>query len=202
MKPYLVQLVSVFSTVCFMSCSSNNNQQLKVQADDTALHVDRINNDTIISSYKYYFGSTLAEIRKQSWEKVIIDTVNDEFNKWIEAKLYYSSNEWIKVEAENIDKASVSSLETNTNYFLKDCPIKIGDEISTLILKDSAQFNFDEGRAVFGIGSYQVKAKCLDEIDDLEYDKILEAREIKKKELLPDKIKNCKVSSIRVLNMK
>jgi dolichyl-phosphate-mannose--protein O-mannosyl transferase len=197
---YLLDFFCILLLTCLMSCGSNGSKQFKVQADNV-LHEGQINNDTIISSYKFYLSSSMAEVKKQSWVSIVMDTVNDEFNKWIEVKLYYSNNEWIKLETGDTKKAPIISFETNSNYFLNDSPIKIGDEVSILILKDSVQFNFDEGKAGFSIGSYEIRGKCLDYVDDLEYDKILEAREKKKKELLPDKIKNCKVSSIRVLNI-
>lgn len=201
MKKLILHFVLIFLFVCQIGCDNNNNNRVNTYVDSIK-NTKQISKDSIVNTYKYYFDNPLSEIKKQGWRRVVIDTVNDEFSVWIEAKFYLSDNEWIKIESENINSSSASSLETNTNYFLKDIPIKVGNEISSLLMKDSVEFNFDEQIFGLNIGLVQIKANCFNDIKEFEYDKILEARETKNIMLLPNKIKNCKVATIRVLNLR
>jgi hypothetical protein len=202
MERYLLKGISICLLVYTMSCGNNrDNQQINLYHNNDSVW-NNIKNDGIVNNYKYYLKNSIIEIKKQKWKNIIIDTVNDEYNKWVEATFYITNNEWIKIEAENSNKISASAIETNTNYFLTESPFKVNDDVAPLILKDAAQFSFDEGKLSFSMGSVEIKANCLKDVNDIKYEKILEARVSKNKDMLPDNIKNCKITTVRILNIK
>jgi hypothetical protein len=108
--------VLVLTWILLLGCNNSQNSNIQNRSPNQAF----TSNKVTASSYMYFLGSPLRFFQDNCHGTLTIDTINDEYDSWLQATCLTADSGWIRADLYNLDSPIINSFESNdVRYFAK-----------------------------------------------------------------------------------
>ncbi|TRX02460.1 hypothetical protein [Flavobacterium gawalongense] len=188
--------VLFYLILCFLSCNKSP-KKIEDTKEVQKEHEKKENIDFRLDA-NYMLSSTSDDLKKKDWFKSQTSIGNDEYDEWLEGDFYYSEDEWVKIIYGDVKGKHPNYLESNSNAFLKNSTLRIGDLLKNAIYRNSISVDYDEGNLILKDKNIQYHLDCSENTDVADFEIIIESKETNDKSIYPKSLDSCRVVFLRI----
>lgn len=194
---FLFKVCILFFIMQYILSCNEMSKRNKTTRQDEISHVQK---DIIDYRFEvnYLLNNSIDDLKKQKWFRSQISISNDEYDEWLEGEFYYSKNKWVRIIYGDINGKHPNYLESNSNVFLNNSKLKVGDFLKNIIHYSEISIDYDEGCLILKDNNNQYYLDCSENLDIADFEKIIESKESKSSDAFPEKLKNCMVTYFRI----